>query len=137
MNTRIFAFAAALALTLSFGLVSRNVSAAQSLDHAAHGAAPAVDMTQSGPMAGMSHDAPAADAGQVYTAQGTLVSVDATMPRAVIKHAPVTALNWPAMTMGFAVEDAALLDGLKPGDAVRFDFRMEGTKAVIVDLERR
>ena len=74
-------------------------------------------------MAGMSHDAPAAGAGQVYTAQGTLVSVDATMPS--------------APTMGFAVEDATLLDSLKPGDAVRFDFRMEGIKAVIVDLERR
>lgn len=90
MNTRYLCFCRSPGPDPLFGLVSRNVSAAQSLDHAAHGAAPAVDMTQNGPMAGMSHDAPAADAGQVYTAQGTLVSVDATMPRAVIKHAPVT-----------------------------------------------
>jgi Cu(I)/Ag(I) efflux system protein CusF len=137
MNTRTFAFASALALTLAFGFAPANASAAQDMEHAAHTAAPAADMAQGGQMEGMNHAPDAARAGQVYTAQGTLMSVDAAAPKAVIKHTPVAALGWPAMTMGFAVEDADLLAGLKPGDAVRFDFRLEGTTAVIVDLERR
>ena len=31
-------------------------------------------------------------------------------------------LFWPAMTMGFKVANAALLQGLKPGAAVAFEF---------------
>lgn len=39
-----------------------------------------------------------------------------------LSHEPVPALNWPAMTMLFRVEDPALLRGLKVGDRVAFAF---------------
>ena len=37
-------------------------------------------------------------------------------------------IEWPAMKMGFMVEDRALLDGLKPGDAVEFEMLGEPDK---------
>lgn len=39
-----------------------------------------------------------------------------------ISHQPVPAVDWPAMTMTFRVEQAALLKGVKKGDRVRFAF---------------
>lgn len=39
-----------------------------------------------------------------------------------ISHEPVPAINWPAMTMTFAVLDRSISRGLKPGDHVRFGF---------------
>ncbi|MBY0271725.1 MAG: copper-binding protein, partial [Burkholderiales bacterium] len=37
-------------------------------------------------------------------------------------------LNWPAMTMGFRIEDKTLLQGLKPGDQITFELRGEPDK---------
>ena len=73
--------------------------------------------------------------GQVFTGSGSVVSVDKAAKKVVLAHDPIAALGWPAMTMGFAVEDPALLDGLKSGQKVRFDFRTQGNVAVIVDIE--
>ena len=39
-----------------------------------------------------------------------------------ISHQPVPAVGWPAMTMTFRIERAALLKGVKKGDRVRFAF---------------
>jgi Cu/Ag efflux protein CusF len=82
--------------------------------------------------------APAAGQGdRIYTADGVIRSLDPAAKKIVITHGPVPALGWPGMTMGFALEDASLLDGLKPGDQVRFDFRNEADADIIVDIEAR
>jgi Cu(I)/Ag(I) efflux system membrane fusion protein len=39
-----------------------------------------------------------------------------------ISHGPVASLKWPAMTMDFKVANAALLQDLKPGAKVAFEF---------------
>ena len=75
------------------------------------------------------------DSAQVFTGNGTVVSVDAAAKKIVLAHAPIAALGWPAMTMGFAVEDPSLLSGLQQGQKVRFDFRTQNNAAVIVDIE--
>jgi RND family efflux transporter MFP subunit len=52
-------------------------------------------------------------------------SVDAVDPKAgtlTLNHGPVASLKWPAMTMEFKVANAGLLKGLKPGQAVNFEF---------------
>lgn len=74
---------------------------------------------------------------QIYTATGVVSGIDKAAGKAAITHDPVPALGWPAMTMGFVFEDASLLDGLKAGDKVRFDFRTQGATSVIVDIETR
>jgi Cu(I)/Ag(I) efflux system membrane fusion protein len=45
-----------------------------------------------------------------------------------LTHGPMPSLNWPAMTMGFRVEDKTLLKDLKPGDRVHFEMRGEPDK---------
>ena len=52
-------------------------------------------------------------------------SVDAIDPKALtvsINHGPVPSLKWPAMTMEFKAANASLLNGLKPGQPVAFEF---------------
>jgi Cu/Ag efflux protein CusF len=41
-----------------------------------------------------------------------------------------------AMTMGFETDNAKLLDGLAPGDAVRFTVRREGERLVLIAIEK-
>ena len=43
-----------------------------------------------------------------------------------LSHAPVPALNWPAMTMSFTLADPAQAKDLKPGDRVQFTFDQAG-----------
>lgn len=57
-----------------------------------------------------------------HKAQGTIDSVDLKSGAVSIHHGPVAALKWPAMTMEFKAANAALLDGLKAGQAVSFEF---------------
>ena len=68
---------------------------------------------------------PKADAA-AHPATGTVVSVDLSAGTVSLRHDPVKSLNWPVMTMDFAVQDRALLKGLKPGQDVAFEFREEG-----------
>ncbi|MBX9698222.1 MAG: copper-binding protein, partial [Acetobacteraceae bacterium] len=42
-------------------------------------------------------------------------AVDAGAGKIDLTHGPMPSLNWPAMTMGFRIEDKTLLQGLKPG----------------------
>ncbi len=42
-----------------------------------------------------------------------------------------------AMTMGFEAEDPKLLDGLAPGDPVRFTVRKDGERLVLVTIEKQ
>jgi Cu(I)/Ag(I) efflux system membrane fusion protein len=56
-----------------------------------------------------------------HQAMGTLDSIegDGTV---MISHEPVASLNWPKMTMGFALSNTSLVDKLKPGTPIHFEF---------------
>ncbi|MDR3073539.1 MAG: copper-binding protein [Deltaproteobacteria bacterium] len=84
------------------------------------------------------HHPPAKESAQnrIYTTTGTVEGLDAAAGKAAIRHEAIPALGWPAMSMRFAVENPALLQGLKAGDAVRFDFRNNNGVYVILDLEK-
>ena len=58
---------------------------------------------------------------QTHRGQGTVASVDAAAGTLEIEHAPIPSLNWPAMTMEFKAKDKAMLQRVKPGQAVEFD----------------
>lgn len=89
-------------------------------------------------MAGMNMDgmdmkeAPSAPAAH---AEGTVKAIDALGGKVTLAHGPVPALKWPAMTMGFKAP-AQQLEQLKVGDKVAFDFRMEGSAATIIDIQK-
>ncbi|MDE2082150.1 MAG: copper-binding protein [Burkholderiales bacterium] len=58
---------------------------------------------------------------QGATATGEVIKVDKAGSRITIKHGGVPNLDMPPMIMVFHVRDAGLLDGLAPGDRVRFE----------------
>lgn len=53
--------------------------------------------------------------------RGIVKSIDSSAGRIVLMHEPV--LNWPAMTMPFAVRDRALLRGRRVGERILFEFQ--------------
>lgn len=67
-------------------------------------------------------------AGGAHKGSGKVTEVDAKAGRIELDHGPMPSIKWPAMKMGFMVEDRALLEGLKAGDAVEFEIRGEPDK---------
>jgi Cu(I)/Ag(I) efflux system membrane fusion protein len=52
-----------------------------------------------------------------------------------LDHAPIETMRWPAMRMEFEVADKKMLDHLKPGSKVQFQFTDKGKgKYLITDL---
>lgn len=69
----------------------------------------------------------ASDRGAVATAraetdmtQGEVRKIDRDRRKLMLKHDEIRNLEMPPMTMAFQVRDAAMLDGFKVGDKVRF-----------------
>lgn len=69
-----------------------------------------------------------------YTASGTIQAVAARS--VTLRHSPVPALEWPAMTMTFGTEGPAQLRGFKKGDRVRFRFVQASSGPRIVAIEQ-
>ena len=74
--------------------------------------------------AGASETQDDADEPRTYRASGTIERI--TDRNITLRHGPVAALEWPAMTMTFATEGAAQVRGFKRGDRVSFQF-VQGT----------
>ena len=90
------------------------------------------------PMAGMEvHEETAQTRHQGF---GKVVSVDRAKSRIKLAHEPIKSLGWSSMKMDFIVTDASMLDGLKAGDAVRFELGQSHPDDliwVITGIERR
>jgi RND family efflux transporter MFP subunit len=86
--------------------------------HSGHGSAAA------GSPVAATAGAPAAAAPVVasHKGQGTVDGVDPKAGTISINHGPIGTLKWPAMTMEFKVANGSLLQGLKPGTPVAFEF---------------
>ena len=69
-------------------------------------------------MPGMSMPASATKTGK---GTGVITEIDAKAGTVTIKHQPIAALGWPAMTMGFKANPPSLLTGLKVGQKIGFD----------------
>lgn len=65
---------------------------------------------------------PKAEAQKSYTARGEVVAVDKAAGKVKLKHEAIAELEWPAMTMFFAVADKAQLNALAVGSRVEFQF---------------
>jgi len=62
-------------------------------------------------------------AASAHKGRGKVKEIDAQAGRVELEHEPIPAMQWPAMSMGFVVEDKAQLSGLKKGDVVEFQVR--------------
>ncbi|KON81323.1 efflux RND transporter periplasmic adaptor subunit [Azoarcus sp. PA01] len=81
---------------------------------------------------------PAADtAPETYEAEGTFDAVDPATNTVTLTHGDIPALQWPAMTMDFAVASPDLVAGLAPGTPVRFEFEQgEPGEFVVTRIEK-
>lgn len=70
-----------------------------------------------------------------HRGQGTVNGVDTKAGKVNLSHGPIASLNWPAMTMGFPVKDAAMLDGIQPGMKVDFELEQAGGGYRIVSIK--
>jgi Cu(I)/Ag(I) efflux system membrane fusion protein len=75
-------------------------------------------------LGGLGSAAPSAPAANAvsHQASGTVDSVDLKDGSVSMSHGPVASLKWPAMTMEFKAANPALLQALKPGAKVDFEF---------------
>jgi Cu/Ag efflux protein CusF len=73
-----------------------------------------------------------------HQATGKVVALDRDKSTIRIAHDAIPSLGWPGMTMNFGVAKSPLPDGLKAGDAVRFELRQfDSKKWEIFKIERR
>ena len=75
-----------------------------------------------------------ADEPQNYRATGTIERITANS--VTLRHGPVPALEWPAMTMPFASAGPEQLRGFARGDRVSFTFAQSGTGPRIVSIRK-
>ncbi|MBN8487360.1 MAG: copper-binding protein [Burkholderiales bacterium] len=66
------------------------------------------------------HHAPAVSAAAEPTSDGEVRKVDKAQGKLTLKHGPIKNLDMPPMTMVFKVSDPKLLEGLNPGDKIKF-----------------
>lgn len=60
-----------------------------------------------------------------YRGEGKLEAIDFAHATVTLAHGPIPSLKWPAMTMDFRVQEAALLQSFKPGQKVVFEIAEE------------
>jgi Cu(I)/Ag(I) efflux system protein CusF len=75
-------------------------------------------------------------AGQSHKGTGKVTKVDPTANSVTIAHEPVGTMNWPAMTMTFKVKDKALLEKVKQGQKVDFEFVQQGKDYVVTAVNK-
>lgn len=67
---------------------------------------------------------------------GTIESIDLAAATVTIAHAAMPAMNMPAMTMPFKVQDKEMLEPFSPGEAVRFELSKIDGEQVVTRLSR-
>ena len=69
------------------------------------------------------------------SSRGEVRRLDMNKGTVTIKHGAITDLNLPAMTLVYEVAPA-LLQGIEPGDQVRFKVRHENNKYQVIELKK-
>jgi len=72
---------------------------------------------------------------EAWTVRGIVRMVLPNVGGVFLTHEAIPGVM-PAMTMGFEAETPKLLDGLQPGDRVRFTLRRRGEQLVLVAIEK-
>ena len=58
---------------------------------------------------------------KIHHGIGIVRKVDVENGRITIAHEPIPSIQWPAMTMTFAVQNGKLLDQITVGEKIKFD----------------
>ncbi len=59
--------------------------------------------------------------GSLHHGEGVVQKVDLIGGKVTIAHGAINSLRWPAMTMGFTVQDRKLLERVVAGERIGFD----------------
>jgi Cu(I)/Ag(I) efflux system protein CusF len=70
-----------------------------------------------------------------HKATGTVKAVDPVKGTVTLAHGPVKTLNWPAMTMTFAVKDKMFFDKLAVDKKVSIDFTKQDKDYVVTAVK--
>lgn len=70
-----------------------------------------------------------------WSAQGIVRVIAPEINRIFIDHGEIPGLM-EAMTMAFEPEDPKIVNGLSPGDQVRFTLRQKGERLILVGIEK-
>jgi len=73
--------------------------------------------------------------GQVHKGTGVVTNVDRAGGKVTLKHERIDSLNWPGMTMAFAVKDKALLDKVAKDKKVEFELEQQGQQYIITSIK--
>lgn len=114
------------ALALGAAILVGTVQAQQApagTDHNAHHAPAAAASTAAAPAPGPQ-------------SQAEVRRVDLAQGKVTLRHGPIVNLDMPPMTMVFTATDPKLLEGLKPGDKVRFTGDRRNGTYVVTAIER-
>ena len=68
--------------------------------------------------------------------EGTVRRVNAEAGSVTIAHGPLANLDMPPMTMSFQLRGNASLDGLAPGDRIRFAADQDGDAFIVTEIEK-
>jgi Cu(I)/Ag(I) efflux system periplasmic protein CusF len=71
--------------------------------------------------------------GEVHKGTGVVTKIE--KGKVTIKHEPIKSLNWPTMTMAFAVKDKAMLEKVAKDKKVEFEFVQQGQEFVITSIK--
>ena len=77
---------------------------------------------------------PAAPASKSGKGTGIITAMDMKAATVTIKHGPIPAVNWPAMTMTFKATPASLLKKVKVGQTIGFDVTTHGMAADVTAI---
>ena len=72
---------------------------------------------------------------KVHKGTGKVTKVDPAGGSVTIAHEPVTTMNWPAMTMTFKAKDKKLLEIVKQGEKVDFEFIQQGKDYIVTAVK--
>jgi Cu(I)/Ag(I) efflux system periplasmic protein CusF len=79
---------------------------------------------------------PAAGAAQTAAVDGQVQKIDPAQGKVTLRHAPIKNLDMDSMTMVFRVQDPAQLQGIKPGDKVKFAADRVNGQITIIKIEK-
>lgn len=96
---------------------------------------PASEPAAKSEMESMEMSAPAA-AGPIR-AVGIVTAIDAAASTISLDHEPIAAISWPAMSMQFQAENAAILQGIAVGDRVSFELKSATETQIVTMVEKQ
>jgi len=81
------------------------------------------------------HGAHAAQSEGAHEVAAVVKAVDRSKGTVTLAHQPIPSLNWPAMTMDFAVKNKILFDKLTVGKQVQVELTQQGRDYVVTAVK--